>query len=268
MPENLVDVIVLTHNEEANIVAALRSAQGLGALLGELIVIDDQSADTTRSLATKAGARVISRKLDDFASQRNFALTQSPSSWVFFLDADERMSPPLIAAIQKVLASGQKVQGAVKRRVFAFGARQRFGPLGGDYVTRLFPRTEVFWEGLVHERPLCNLPEVLLNGHLEHHTYADWAEYLDKWRRYALLWAKDAKLKGQKATVAKAVSRAFWAFLKMFFGKLGVLGGLNTWALCWYYSGYTLSKYLLLADNSLANHIDERHTTPKDDSAQ
>ncbi|MDR1871371.1 MAG: glycosyltransferase family 2 protein [Deltaproteobacteria bacterium] len=264
MPNPLLDALILTRNEAANIEECLASARLLGDILGEIIVIDDHSDDNTPEIAKKLGARVMTRKLTDFASQRNFALSQSQAPWVFFLDADERVSPELAAAIKEILAQGQMVKGAVKRRVFAFGRRQRFGPLAGDWVTRLFPKDQVEWAGLVHERPVAQLPEVRLDGHLAHHTYADWAEYLDKWRRYAQLWAKDAKLKGRTSSVQKAVSRAVAAFCKMFFGKLGFLGGPTAWALCWYYSGYTLSKYLLLADKAITAPQTNPKANPKD----
>ncbi|MDR2142697.1 MAG: glycosyltransferase family 2 protein [Deltaproteobacteria bacterium] len=243
-----IDVIILARDEEASLPGALQSALPLGPYLGELLVIDDHSQDHSAQLAQAVGARVIPRKLDNFAAQRDFALTQAQSEWVFFLDADERMSSELIVSLKNVLDSGQPVAGSVKRQVFAFGRRRRFGPLTADRVTRLFPRTQVRWEGLVHERPICPATPLALGGHLEHHTYADWAEYLAKWRQYSLLWAEQARIAGQTATPLKAITRAGLAFLKMFLGRLGILGGPEIWALCWYHSGYTLSKYLLLSE--------------------
>ncbi|MDR0548401.1 MAG: glycosyltransferase family 2 protein [Deltaproteobacteria bacterium] len=267
MSQLTLDVLILAKNEAAEIVDCLNSAKALGPYLKELIVVDDFSQDQTASLAKQAGARVVQRRLSNFADQRNFALSLSSADWVFFLDCDERLSPALIEAIQKSLSAGQLIAGEVKRRVFAFGRRQRFGPLAGDKVVRLFPRTLVQWTGLVHERPLYELPKRPLAGYLEHHTYATWAEYLAKWSLYASLGAQESRRKGRKASAFKAATRALGAFGKMFFGKLGFLGGPSAWALCWFYSGYTLAKYLLLTDESVADPANQALTDQSGDDS-
>ncbi|MDR1395096.1 MAG: glycosyltransferase family 2 protein [Deltaproteobacteria bacterium] len=248
MPECLVDVLVLTRNEAGNIVPCLESARTLGDCLGELIVIDDFSDDQTVLLAGSAGARAVQRALDDFASQRNFALGQARSDWVFFLDADERLSPGLARAVRDVVSRSPAAAGRLQRRSTAFGRKMRFGPLAPDWVVRLFPRTQVRWTGLVHEMPVHSLPEIRLAGWLEHHTYGSWEKYLAKWQLYAAMWAREAHRTGRRGSLGKGVLRAGAAFAKMFLGKLGILGGPLVWALCWYYSGYTLSKYLLLSE--------------------
>ncbi|MDR1086499.1 MAG: glycosyltransferase family 2 protein [Deltaproteobacteria bacterium] len=249
-----IDVLILTRNEEANIQACLDGAKNLGSFLGEIIIIDDFSSDKTEEIAVNAGAKVIKRALDNFADQRNFALENSLAQWVFFLDADERLSPSLAKSVQTLVSKGIVAAGRLKRRSLAFGTRQRFGPLSPDWVTRLFPRSKVKWQGLVHERPIFNLPVINLTGCLEHHTYSSWPRYLEKMNTYALWWAKEACQTGRSSTPIKALARGGWAFFKMLFGKLGILGGPVTWALCFYYSGYTLSKYLLLADLSKTNY--------------
>jgi glycosyltransferase involved in cell wall biosynthesis len=256
-----IDVLILAKNEEADLPECLKSVQALGPNLGEIIVLDDFSEDRTESLALLAGAKVVKKKLAGFAERRDFVLSLSQAPWVFYIDCDERLTQKLAASIQKLVDSGRKAAGSFKRRTYAFGRRHRFGPLAADRVIRLFPREAVSWEGLVHERPVFTVPLARLKGSLEHRTYASWDEYLEKWRDYAVLWARDARLKGRKSTVGQAAIRGALAFLKMFFAKLGVLGGPATWALCWYYAGYVLSKYLLLADASPKN--EEEPKPPK-----
>jgi glycosyltransferase involved in cell wall biosynthesis len=160
-----IDVIVLTKNEANNIQDCLASFKGLGRAL----VIDDDSDDDTVRLAEAAGAVVVGRKMDDFASQRNFALGVSGSEWVFFLDADERFTPGLVEAV-KAHVAGPRVPGKVLRRNFAFGKMFRFGHLAPDWVTRLFPGGEVRWVGEIHERAETALKAKALGGSLEHHT--------------------------------------------------------------------------------------------------
>lgn len=239
-------VIVLTKNESRHIADCLAGpgrAEGL-----ELLVIDDGSDDDTVALARAAGARVVEHRLSSFAEQRNFALSEAGEGWVFFLDADERFSPGLLAAITRHMAECPGAAGSVLRRNFAFGRRQRFGPLKPDRVTRLFPPGSVRWEGRVHERPVFDIPVRPLGGHLWHLTYHSWGQYLAKQRRYADLWAEEARAAGKTAGPFKAFMRAGAGFLKMFVLNLGFLGGPVAWSLCWYHGAYTLTKYLRLSD--------------------
>lgn len=242
-------VIILTRNEQRHIsdcLAGLKN-QGAGPDL-DLLVVDDGSDDGTADLARAAGARVVEHRLTTFAEQRNFALSQAAGGWVFFLDADERFSPDLLPAIARHMADHPGAAGSVVRRNFAFGQRHRFGPLKPDRVVRLFPPDSMHWEGRVHERPVFDIPVRALDGHLRHLTYHSWGQYLTKQRRYADIWAEEARAAGRQATPLTAFCRAGAGFLKMFVLNLGLLGGPVAWCLCWYHGTYTLTKYLKLAD--------------------
>jgi glycosyltransferase involved in cell wall biosynthesis len=241
--------IILAKNEEKNILDCVLNAKTLG---GEILVMDHESVDLTAKIAAENGARVVRESFEAVSESRNQALKEALGDHVFFLDADERVSPELKEAILGFILKHPDSAGAVRRENHAFGRKFRFGPLFPDWTTRIFPKGKVRYEGLVHEKPVYELPTVKLKGALHHHTYDSFKNYLSKQERYARLWASEAREKGKSSGPWKAVSRAFMAFLKMFFLKLGVLGGPMTWALCWYYSsGYTLSKYLLLADKEI-----------------
>lgn len=253
-------VIVLTKNESRHISDCLaglgQGAEAIGLGL-DLLVIDDGSDDGTVELARAAGARVVEHRLNTFADQRNFALSQVPEGWVFFLDADERFSPELLAAVSRHMAASPVAAGSVVRRNFAFGRRHRFGPLKPDRVIRLFPPNSVRWEGRVHERPVFDLPMRPLGGHLRHLTYHSWGQYLAKQRRYADIWAEEARAAGKTATPFKAIMRAGTGFLKMLLLNLGLLGGPVAWSLCWYHGTYTLTKYLKLSDAAAERSRDD-----------
>jgi glycosyltransferase involved in cell wall biosynthesis len=237
-------IIILSKNEALGIGACIRSAWGAD----EVLVVDDESTDDTAALAREAGAVVVGHKLENFAAQRNFALTRATGDWVFFLDADERFSPGLLAEIRRHIEARPGQAASVTRRNFAFGRRHRFGPLKSDKVVRLFPKNAVSWEGQVHERPVFAGEAAHLGGYLEHHTYSSWEQYLKKQFRYAEIWAAEKRADGKRSSVLKAVGRGFLGFVKMFFLNLGILGGPECWALCGYYGLYTMTKYLRLAE--------------------
>jgi len=75
-------VIILTKNEEKHIAQAVNSAK---AYATEVLIVDAGSSDGTVELAKSLGAKISYRQWDDdFAAQRNFALTQTTADWVFF----------------------------------------------------------------------------------------------------------------------------------------------------------------------------------------
>src|SRR5882724_10720666 len=92
---------LIVKNEARDLPACLDSVKGLA---DELVVVDDQSTDGTAALAAERGAKVFSRKLDGFGSQKQYALEQCTGEWVFSIDADERVTPELAQEIKAHLA--------------------------------------------------------------------------------------------------------------------------------------------------------------------
>jgi glycosyltransferase involved in cell wall biosynthesis len=91
--------IILTKNEESNITECLDSI----TFPTEILILDDMSNDKTIEKALKhKNVKIITHKMTDFASQRNFALGQIRTEWAFFLDADERVSPELSSELSKI----------------------------------------------------------------------------------------------------------------------------------------------------------------------
>jgi glycosyltransferase involved in cell wall biosynthesis len=211
------------------------------------VVIDDNSQDGTPALAEAAGAAVYTRSLDNFAAQRNFALTKVTADWVLFIDADERMTPQLMEGVREFVGQSPPAVGAIKRVNHAFGRRHRFGQLSPDFAKRLFPNGSVNWVGLVHESPESVLPVRRVRGFMRHYTYDDWPKYMDKLVKYAKLWAESEYSKGRRTTMLSAITHAALSFGKTFIMKLGFLEGPLGWVLCWYNGCYTLTKYAFLS---------------------
>lgn len=237
--------IILTKNEEANIVAVIGNAQ---KLTNDILVVDSGSIDKTVELAERHGAKVVYRAWDnDFSAQRNFALEHIDTDWVLYLDADERMNRELVEAIKKALAKNEQAMYRFIRRNSAFGKDFKYGVLGPDSVIRLFPKDRVKWQDKVHERPVGDLPTVTLDGYLKHYTYKDFDQYVAKMNQYSTIGAKNNFEKGKRASVFKDfVFRPFFAFIKMYILKRGFLEGWLGFVLCLNYANYTLNKYVKL----------------------
>ena len=99
---NGVSVLILTLNEEANLAECIDSC----GWSDDIIVFDSMSEDRTLEIANTKGVRLVQRRFDNYAAQRNAALTtvQYKNPWVLMVDADERVSPELAAEIATTIA--------------------------------------------------------------------------------------------------------------------------------------------------------------------
>lgn len=236
-------VIILTHNEEDNIGACVKSA----AFADEILVIDDRSTDRTREIAEASGARVVVRPLaGDFAGQRNFARVQTDADWVLYLDADERVTEETGREMRAVMAAGTRAVYAVERVNVAFGQRMYYGGHRPDYPRRFFPRDAVRWEGLVHERVVSDLPVKRLRGSLLHYTYTDWGRYFQKFNQYTTLMAARRHAEGKRISFAKILLDPPFSFFRFYILQRGFLEGHLGFILSVFHGFYTMVKYVKL----------------------
>ena len=238
---NKLSIIILTHNEQHNIANCIQSAN----FADEILVIDDNSDDQTVDIAKQNGAKVISHALNnDFAAQRNFALSSATHDWVLFLDADERITPPLAEEIKQIVQNNQKIAYQIRRLNHFQKKRVRFGTLKADFVTRLFPKNGVQYVGQVHESPQHAYPTQKCTASMLHYTYETWGQYFNKLNRYAELSAQRYLQQGKKVSFFKdIVLRPLWAFVRVYFFNLGLLDGKIGYLLAMNHYFYTLQKY-------------------------
>src|SRR5580658_5415925 len=88
--------ILISYNEEQDLPRALASLAGVA---DEIIVVDSGSTDRTCEIALNVGARVHTRKLDNFAEQKNYAASLASHDWILSIDSDHESSPELRSAI-------------------------------------------------------------------------------------------------------------------------------------------------------------------------
>lgn len=138
----LLSVVVLTYNEEANLPACLASLKGLEACVW---VLDSGSTDGTMRIASAHAVQTASHPFQNYAAQRNWALSNLPldTEWVLNLDADERLTPELVTEINHVLRSvGDGVDGyLLRKRTIFMGRWIRHGGHYPSHHLRLFKRT-------------------------------------------------------------------------------------------------------------------------------
>ena len=217
--------IVLTRNEERNIEDCLAKL----SWADEMLVIDSGSTDRTIILAEKCGARVVVHPFTDFASQRNFAISQAKGDWILFIDADEKVTPKLAEEIQTALKGSDAFTPsvyAIPRHNYFFGKRLCFADSREDAPIRIFPRQNATWAQPVHEMIVTDLPVRKLKSPLQHYSTRDLAHYQQKVRDYVPLELRTMRDKGVKPALWKCFLVPPAKFFLIYFFNLGILDGI------------------------------------------
>lgn len=239
-----VSVIVITRNEERNIRDCLSSARWAD----EIIVVDSGSSDGTVAAAREFSDKVFERPWEGFGASKNFALSQARNDWVFWLDADERVTPELAEEIELSLSGQTDMVGfSVPRKAFFLGTWIRHCGWYPGRVVRLFRRDKaVFSNDRVHERLIADGPVAELKSDLLHYTDPSLEHYFTKFNRYTSLAAEDLAGKGRRTGIGRMLLNPVWTFFRMYFLRLGFLDGMPGLILCMLSAGYVFTKYAKL----------------------
>ncbi|MCA9298864.1 MAG: glycosyltransferase family 2 protein [Phycisphaerales bacterium] len=95
-----VSIFIQTLDEEANLPGLLDSLEGFD----DIVVLDSLSKDGTRAVAEARGCRWFERAYEGRGPHQNWAMEHIDFKhpWVFYLDADERMTPGLKREIEAI----------------------------------------------------------------------------------------------------------------------------------------------------------------------
>jgi glycosyltransferase involved in cell wall biosynthesis len=270
-----VSVVVLTLNEEPNIRRCLASV----AWADQVVVVDAGSADGTVKLALEAGAEVVEQPWLGFSAQRELAL-RLPTlrhDWVYFVDADEWVSPQLAAEIAACLADPRCAAFIHRVRVVFMGTWIRHcGWYTGFWVVRLIDRRYARWDrNPVNERVCVSGRVRRLDNDLVDQDRKGLAAWLHKHVRYAQLEAgrrvrpvplplriRAIRRREDSRPLARAVAKdliypympakSAALFLYMYVGRLGFLDGVAGLRFCLLHAWYEVAVAALRAEQSAA----------------
>ncbi|AVV36046.1 glycosyltransferase family 2 protein [Pantoea vagans] len=215
----------------------------------EIIVLDSGSSDDSVEIATQAGAQVYkSNDWQGYGIQRQRAQGYATGDMILMIDADERVSPELRAAIEQVLvAPPSRTVYSLGRSNLFLGRFMRHSGWYPDRVMRLYPRTFHYNDNLVHESLQSDgAPVVALPGALEHLTCRDLIAFQRKQLAYAEAWATERHQRGKRCGLFSVFSHTLGAFVKTLLLRAGFLDGKQGWILAVVNAQYTFNKYSAL----------------------
>lgn len=219
---NKITAIIPTLNEEIHIADAIKSV----SFADEVIVIDSFSTDKTLEIAEKMNVKIIKRKFDDFSSQKNFAINQAKYSWIYILDADERVTAKVEKEILEAVKDPKDFVGFYVRRSFYFcGKKINYGGCQRDKVVRLFLKEYCKYSGVVHETIKSKGKLGFFKNKIEHYSYKNYDHYISKMNHYGSLRGKQFHNEGRKANIYHFLIKPPARFAIHYFIRLGFLDG-------------------------------------------
>lgn len=270
-----VSAVVLTRNEEPNIGRCLASL----AWAAQVMVVDSGSTDDTVLIARSLGAEVVEESWLGFSAQREFALRHPliRHDWVYFVDADEWVSPELASEVAARLRTPPCSAFAQRYRlVFQETWIRHCGWYSGSWIVRLVDRRNTKFDGnSVGERACVSGPVERLMNDIVDQDLKGLAAWLHKHVRYAELEAqRRSQLPHRPANLRKLLSdnharppiravmkdvifpsvpvKPVALFVYMYFMRLGILDGLAGLRFCFYHAWYEATVGTLKAESSRA----------------
>jgi glycosyltransferase involved in cell wall biosynthesis len=202
-----VSVLVLTKNEEKDVPGCLGSV----SWSDDIHLYDSYSEDNTVNIAKQFGAKVTQRPFDNWANHQNWGLANIPFKyeWVFYIDADERMSESLASAIDQSIRSSTQIFNAyrIQRRDFLMGTWLKHVQTTPYYI-RLFRPEKIHYERLVNPVTIVDGPVGQLTGYLDHYPFSKGiSHWLNRHNSYSTFEAQqiyDNQLNNETFSLVKA----------------------------------------------------------------
>ena len=184
-------IVIPAYNEVALLpetIAAVKAAMNENSLVGEIVVCNNNSTDTTGALAEELGAKVVFESYNQISRARNTGAHHAKGKYLVFVDADTTISAELLSEALRRLQSGQccgggsvveiddELRPAIRRIIngwtrisikyrlaagcFVFCLREDFEAVGG-FSESVYASEEIWFSRAVHrlgkkrDQPFC-----------------------------------------------------------------------------------------------------------------
>jgi glycosyltransferase involved in cell wall biosynthesis len=245
-------ITIVAQNEDRTIAAVLAAVADLA---DEIVFLDSGSTDRTVEIAKSFGVRFYHQDWLGYAEQKNKAIDLATGEWILSLDADEVLTPALVAEIRDLLQRGvpAEISGFKIPRVLYIGDTPvRGGGFYPDAQLRLIRKSQGrFQPRIIHESIKVEGQVRQLKNDMLHYAYRDVDQFAQTMDHYARLSAQhylEHENTAWRRSRLNEILNPAWTF----FYRQVVRGGWLQGALCWrlnvIYAGYVRKKVKHLRD--------------------
>lgn len=220
-------IVISTHNRAESLKRTLESLKRLDA---EVVVIDNESDNTTKTIAKSYGAKIYVRPNSLMLNtNKNYGFTKATGDWILCLDDDEVATPELCAEINAMIQTTNDVGFWIPRRNIIFGKFIQHGIWWPDPQLRLFKKGRgKYPEKHVHEYIAVEGTCSTLKEPYIHYNYDSLQQYLQKMQN---IYTENEVLKytamGYKVMWYDALRFPLSDFIKIYFAQCGYKDGLH-----------------------------------------
>lgn len=236
-----ISIVVITRNEETNIANCLKSV----SWADEIVVLDDNSTDSTVQIARLYTDKVFTRKMDIEGVHRNYAYSLAKNDWVLSLDADECVSPELAAELEELFRNTLKDKAyTIPIKTFIGSRWIRYSGWYPAPKVRLFEKRYFKYEEVeVHPRVFIEGSCGHLTKDIIHYSYRNFHDYFESLNNQTTLearkWFNEKRKIGLLKTSRKFVDR----FLRAYIRKQGFRDGFLGFVISYGSGLYQLMSY-------------------------
>jgi glycosyltransferase involved in cell wall biosynthesis len=218
---------IIVRNEEENIAGVC----GTVSWADEIVVVDSDSTDRTAEIARRYTDKVFNREFRGYKDKHEFADSQTTGDWIFWIDADERVTPELREAIDRLryrdpstLPDGFRIARST-RYLGRWISHSGWYP---DYQMRLYRKAASFWDGVSpHETARVRGRVETLPGRFLHYTKRDLSEHHRVLDEYTSLAADYHFKNGRRVRTIDLFALPIAAFIRTYIFKQGFRDGVQ-----------------------------------------
>jgi glycosyltransferase involved in cell wall biosynthesis len=244
-----ISVVIITKNEERNILRCLNSVQDVA---DEIVVVDSGSTDDTAAICEQFGVKFVHQDWLGYSEQKNFANSLATNDWILSIDADEELSDELKQSIFKYKNQHMPhdIVFSMNRLTNYCGHWIRHCGWYPDRKIRIWNRTVGQWQGEIHETLefSTKVKEKVLKGNLLHYSFETAQDYENQQFKFAKMRGQHYFMKGKKHASFYMVVSPIFSFIQHYFFQLGFLDGADGWHICLTTAKATRMKYKTLKE--------------------
>lgn len=221
-----ISATIIVFNEEENIKDVCETV----SWADEIIIVDSDSTDRTVEIAKQYTDKIFNREFRGYKDKHQFADKQTTGDWIFWIDADERVTPELqksIENLKKINPDELPAGFRIARKTWYLGRWIKHSAWYPDYQMRLYRKDLSFWDGVApHEVAHVKGDVEFLDGEFLHYTKKNLSEHHTVLDSYTSLAAEHLHKNKKYVGKSKLFFNPVVAFLRTYILKQGFRDGI------------------------------------------